>query len=327
MKRTTICLLTAVFQQLAAAQAPIDRQLSPAWTLEGRWTGVAADAESGSIYTLGYNRGAEVDLAGQVRREFPLPPGGGWTLRLGKFPSPTLLTFIPWVAPVTAYDLNGTRLWSYPKASGIDAVWTGNVDGDESDEVVVGYNGNGGVHVLDGHGRLRWKSTDIGNVWQVAVGDVLGRGRSQVVATSALGRVHVFGGDLNGRLDIDAAGVYLRMVRAQKLSADDAVSTIFAAGRDFRSKASTVMALATDGTIKWRQPLPSDVAAAEVASTRPWLALGTSDGHVFVVDAVRGEIVGVADMQGSAEVAWAGDPPLLLVATGASLNAFRVTTR
>lgn len=328
MRRASICLLIAASQQLTVAQAPVDRGLAAAWSLEGRWTGVAVDQQAGLIYTRRYASGAEVDPAGQIRREFRLPLGEGRTLRFAKFPSPTLIAFSRWGPDdVSAFDLRGTRLWTYPKATGVDEVWIGDLDGDQSDEVVIGYNANSGVHVVDGKGQLRWKSTAIGNVWHVTVGDVQGRGRPQVVTTSALGRVHVFATDTNKREDVFASGIYVTMVRAAKLSANAEAATIFAAGSALDSKVSTVVALAGDGKRLWQLQLPSEVVAADVASTRPWLALATRDGHVFVVDAVKKQVVGIAEEQGNAEIAWIGDPPLLLVATGQSLNAFYVAAQ
>jgi hypothetical protein len=50
-----------------------------------------------------------------------------------------------------------------------------------------------------------------------------------------------------------------------------------------------VAALSVDGATKWRLELPDDVSVADVAAARPWLALGTRSGQVYVVDTVRGE--------------------------------------
>jgi hypothetical protein len=59
------------------------------------------------------------------------------------------------------------------------------------------------------------------------------------------------------------------------------------------------------------------------------LAVAVRGGLVVVVDTTSGEIIGHVDGQGkSAEVGWLAakgeETPLLLVATGQSLNAFRV---
>ena len=326
MKRTSIVLIVvAAFHFTAVAQTPVVRELSAAWLLPGHWSGVVGDEKDLVIYAIGFARVAQVNTAGEIQQEFMLPHTSGMTVRLARVPHPILMIFTPWITPgVDAYDLSGRRLWNYSQGNGIDDVWTGDLDEDGSDEVVVGYNGGGGVHVLNGSGQLRWKSTAIGNVWHVAVGDVLGRARPQVVTTSALGKVHIFSGDGGRRVDAVAPSVYANMVRVQNLSGDDAAATILVAGNDLSSRVNTVMALAGDGASKWRLELPSRVNSASVASSRPWLALGTQEGKVFVVDAVRGKILGQVTGQLRPEVGWIGDPPLLLVATGNSLNAFRV---
>jgi hypothetical protein len=338
MRTPAICLLVAAaFHAVTPAQTPVARALSVAWSLEGRWMGVASDESAGVIYAVGPDRSAEIDIAGQIRREtqrlrcqFGCRPyerrgvlvGPGVKLRLARLPHPTLLTFI-WGAARRAHDLNGNHLWSYPGATGIDDVWINDLDGDQSDEVIVGYNGGTGVHVIDGQGQLRWSSTAIGNVGHVTAGDVLGQGRPQVVTTSALGSVHIFSGD-GERRDVMTPRIYANMVRVQKVSAEDTAATIFVAGRELDSQATVVAALSGNGATKWRLELPDDVSVADVAAARPWLALGTRSGQVYVVDAVRGGILGVVAAPGRAEVAWAGTPPLLVVAAGAALNAFHV---
>jgi hypothetical protein len=336
MKRATVCLLVvAAFHHITVAQTPVAPDLMYAWSLDGRWTGVVGDEQSGLIYAIGIDRGAEVDVAGQIQREFSLRGEGmlrrlgGMKLRLGRFPRPTLLTFFP-SAELTAHDLSGKRLWSYPRANGINDVWTGDVDGDGSDDVVVGGPGSGGgVHVLDGHGKLRWKSTDIGNPWHVAIGNVLGQRGSQVVTTSTLGKIHIFSGDGSERSDVVTEHIYATMVRVEKLRAEDSAATILLAGRNMISYGDNVMALSGAGATRWRLRIPGGVDSASVSSARPWLALGTFDGQVFVVDAVKGAIIGGVAGQGShlPEVGWVGNPPLLLVATGDSLNAFRVDAK
>jgi len=75
--------------------------------------------------------------------------------------------------------------------------------------------------------------------------------------------------------------------------------------------------------------LEESVQSADIASGKPWLALGTRTGRVSVVDAIAGEVIGLVTGQGMSEVGWApgaasGEPPLLLVAMRTTLNAFHV---
>ena len=113
---------------------------------------------------------------GNASASFQLKAEGG-LLRLARSSrtgSPNLLVFGVWSDPVSACSSSdGSLLWTYKNSDGVDDVWTADLDGDGRDEVIVGYNGSGGLHVLDPDGVLRW-NTKLGNVWHVAAGDLTG---------------------------------------------------------------------------------------------------------------------------------------------------------
>jgi hypothetical protein len=313
--------------------APV-KALMPAWSHDGPWNDVAADEESGAIFALGEGgRVLDLDASGKIRRELRLPDDQGDELRLARLPGTVLLTFSLWTTDLRAYDGDGRLLWTYPRATGIDNVWAGDVvAGDQSDEVMVGYNGRTGMHVLDGRGRLLWESTSIAGVWHMAAGDVLGEGIPQVVATAAGGLLHIFGGEGTRRLVLDP-GFYAHMVRVSKRRPAEASSTMFVAGnsRDpVAGQSMTIAALSGNGTKTWRLDVPDDsIYSASAASGGRWLAFSTRSGRISVVDAVTGASIGQVQRQGPATVAWAAadDGPLLVVATGTSLIAFRVPDR
>jgi hypothetical protein len=206
---------------VAREGASSHKGLESTWSLEGTWTGVVSDRSRGAIYAIGpQGKCVELDTAGKQQREIKLPEGAGSIgsrpiergsaplLRIASLrgdPGKALLTFSRYGA-LKAYDLSGKQLWSYPPGHGIDDVWTHDLNGDGSDEVVVGHNGGTGLHILDSTGKLLWKSTAIGNVWHVCAGDVLGEGKPQVVATSAAGKVHIFdSGGSKSRLSVPDA--------------------------------------------------------------------------------------------------------------------------
>ena len=129
-------------------------KLDPVWSLRGAWHGVATDDASGAIYALAWRgKAVEVDATGSVVRELTLPGVQGSTLRLahlGAGGQVALLAFRVWSDQVKAYDLAGKELWTYPggRSDGIDDVWPADLDGDGTDETIVGFNGRG-VHALD----------------------------------------------------------------------------------------------------------------------------------------------------------------------------------
>jgi hypothetical protein len=328
-------LLNAAAAGIATAAAPggesSAKGIEQVWSLEGAWSGVTSDPSTGAIYAIDRKgKCVEVDTAGKQQREIKLPQGGGSTLRLASLPgnrAKILLAFTQWIGTLRAYDLNGTLLWTYP--DGIDDVWADDLNGDGADEVIVGYNGSGGVHVLDGQGKLLWKSTAIANVWHVCAGDTLGQGKPQVVTTSAIGQVHVFDAGSGKRLkDVDA-GCYATMVRVARAAKKGQADLLLVGGTPPGADDKEVLnALNLDGSKKWSLSLPSDPDSAQVAPGRPWLALGLRGGEVDVVDIDKGEnIARVKNPAMAVEVGWVTkglDAPLLLVASGGKLRAYRV---
>src|SRR5262249_31091936 len=99
--------------------------------------------------------------------------------------------------------IHGQLQWTYEEGQGVDGAHWGDLDGDGSDELIVGMNGRGGVHAVSPDGKLLWKVTDIGNVWNQAVISA-GRNRAaRVIVTEAGGSVRVY----------DPAGKLLNAIR------------------------------------------------------------------------------------------------------------------
>lgn len=339
------CVAVALPFLLGQASAVQEKSTAPAtlervWSVDGRWNGVVFDKDKGVIFALGvFGNCAELDVAGKTQRSLNLGKGYAMTLRLARSRGESgnkLLAFHTWSTDLRAYDLDGNHLWSYPRATGIDDVWAADLNGDNAEEVIVGYNGGGGVHVLNGEGQLLWKTTAVGNVWHVCAGDVRGTGQRQVVTTSAAGMVHVFGSKGKRYRDLDA-GCYASMVRAGRLSPKDKKATVFVAGSvsgaEGKDRTQVLSALAPDGGRGWSIPLATgamrEVSSCLLAPGKSWLAVGITVGEVSVVDVQAGRIIATAKGQGMMpEIGWASrgddDEPLLLVATGDKLNAFRV---
>jgi hypothetical protein len=305
--------------------------------------GVVGDAKTGLIYAAS-RRGAEIiesDLAGTIQRRIRLRPTTGLStgiLRLARFSGgtqPILLAFSTWSSNVQAFALDGTQLWSYPgpaEPAGIDDVSVVDLNGDGTDEVIVGFNGATGVRVIDSKGQLAWQSTTIGNVWHVSGGDVLGTGGGQVVTTSAKGMVHVFSANGVERTDIQPA-FYANMVRTGMIPETARAATVVAGGmtRDITALA----AFSGRGVMQWSLQLPTSepgVRAAWLAPTKPWLAVHVRDGAVHVIDVERGVVISSLKSQGPiVEVGWSrpesDGSPLLLVSDGGQLRAYRILAR
>ena len=157
---------------------------------------VATDPKGWSIYAVQARGHCDVlDPDGKTTRTFPIEVGShGITTRVARQAdgSEGFLTFGHWGPSVTALKGDGTKRWEEVSGQGVDDVWAADLDGDGTDEAIIGYNGATGLHVFSPTGTRLWKRTDMGNVWNVTAGDLDGDGLLEVVTTSAQGKVHVF---------------------------------------------------------------------------------------------------------------------------------------
>lgn len=327
---------------LLSTEAPTFlKGLEQAWSVSGNWGGVAAREKDGVVLATSRVIHFEIDTTGKTLRQMPFPAsnlqGSSNTILRSVMlaAGPAVLSFGAWSRLLTAYDDTGKVLWTYPPATG--GVSTGindaapvDLDGNGVDEIVVGFNGGTGVHVLNDKGELVWKSTAIGNVWHVAGGDVRGNGKPQVVTTSSAGEIHVFSDDGSDRRNI-VPGFYANMVRVGKVSGTDMTATIFAGGSpNLDGNIWQVAAFAGDGTLKWSTSTGRPNAhSTTLATGKPWMAVGLQSGHVFVLDATNGAVIASVDGQGSTpELTWVAEKdsanPLLIVSSRTELRAYRV---
>ena len=206
-------------------------------------------------------------------------------------------------------------------------MWAADLNGDGLDEVIIGYNGGTGLHVLDSKGKLLWKNTDLGNVWHVTAGNVDGDALPEVISTSAEGEVHIFDGTGKHLRDLDP-GIYGNMVRTCPSGGDDKAFDLIVVGGKGDDKEELV-ALDSEGNKRWSLAVATNVASAAGCRTKPWIAAAVADGTVHIIDATSGTEIAHAAAQGKqAEVAWltpAEGDPLVVVATGRELNAYGIS--
>jgi len=318
------------------SDAPVEspRGLELIWSTKGTWNAVASDPVGGRTF-LGNSAGrvAEIDDKGQVKREFTVKEKVG-VLRVANLSGddgPELIAFGRWGPSVSAYDSEGTLLWVYPGGQGVDDAWPVDLNGDGFCEVVIGYNGSGGLHVLDNTGRLLWKYGKIGNVWHVCAADVDGDGAVEILTTSAAGKVHVFDRDGKKMKDLDA-GCYASMVRLAPARGQSRSAEILVGGCT-ESNELHLVSLDLQGKRRWSVVVGKGELAHMDSLAIPrvgrWAAVGIRGGRVKVIDLDSGAIQAEVGKQGSTpEVSWleveGRGAPRLLAATGRDVTAFRV---
>jgi peroxiredoxin len=311
-------------KQMASAHG-----LEQAWTSDGPYSSAAYDAQSKSIFALKRGSCDVLSPDGKILRSLKID-AEGHLLRLAR-PSragmPMLLVFGVWSAPLSACtSSDGSVLWTNKDSDGVDDVWAADLDGDGRDEVIVGFNGSGGLHVLDLDGVNRWKTTKIGNVWHVAAGDIKGDKKVEVLSTSAEGKVHVY--DAEGKsLASFKPPFYANGIRVGRIAKQDAADTILV------TSGETLAAFNGAGKMLWNHAFPGEmnnVDAMAICPNGPWVACAGRGGGVVVMDCSReGKPIAETHARGRMlDVAWAisaeHETPLLIVCDGRSLTAFRV---
>jgi hypothetical protein len=111
-------------------------------------------------------------------------------------------------------------------------------------------------------------------------------------------------------------------------------SALLTAVQDNNGRYVNVHVLSVDGTLNQSYGFESEYEFAPIVSSAmlqngPWLAVALARGQVNVIDVEHGKVIAEVNGQGeSPEVRWLHDrngaSPLLVVATGTKLNAFRM---
>jgi outer membrane protein assembly factor BamB len=310
-------------------------QLDVVWSINGPWSAVAANPTNGEIYAI-KNRGQlwHLDRDGKQIETFSLELSGlieGSILRLANVTgdtTPELVVASHWDKVVRVFNAKGTLLWQYAAGDSVDDIWTADLDVKQSDgfeEVLIGYNGSGGLHALNSDGTLRWKNTAVGNVWHVRVGATAPDGATEAF-TPGRGpkRVCVF----------DAAGAKVRDLNVIHdptlvlLAQTDPKARPIVITSD--SPQATIAATNLDGTSLWHISLPtgrrSTVCDGLTSPDQPWFVVSLYDGRTLVYDTRTGDRLASMKARGMpASLAWipaSGDlSPLLVTATGGTLTA------
>ncbi len=165
-----------------------------------------------------------------------------------------LLGYSNWGHKVSVLDGTGREIWSYPASSGVDGAHWGDLDGDKTDELIVGMNGGGGLHAVSADGKKLWAVTDIGNVWNQAVIPA-GKDRAAVVfATEAGGTVRVYDGKGKLQRVLRPQGKYCAQMTAKAINHEGIIQCL-AVGD------STVIAFDEQGAVAWSTPAIKDHGA------------------------------------------------------------------
>lgn len=164
--------------------------------------GWPADREGADIVVVG-SRGADfIDLASQIKKQIQFSTNQNTSVTVARTSAAGGYGYLTrdesWTAPAMLFDEEGQLRWrSKGPWSGVDDSAPGDVLGDGKLSVVIGFNGGGGIALLDGQGHSVWNKRE-GNVWHVETLDIEGNGREEILHSNAKGQLLVR--DAKGKL-------------------------------------------------------------------------------------------------------------------------------
>lgn len=302
------------------------------WRMEGRFSGVAVHPSTQTIFAGQPGGGVRIfDADGKEVGEFNGPRAA--SIRLANLigdEQPEVLSFQSWGQSVIAQTSTGETLWKYELGEGVDDVWAFDINADGHDEVIVGYNGSAGLHVLDNAGELLWKNTRLGNVWHVTAGDVDQDGDVEVLTTSAEGKVHVFSASGEDIANLDVA-VYASMVRTLLPTDSKRKPQILVSGSS-NQQSELMLSVDLQGNENFSLELPTlDVNHVDdmaIAHDARLAAVAMRGGLIHVIELDEGELIATIAPQGSrCSVSWLpreGKLPHVVVTSETGTVAFEL---
>src|SRR5205823_4190442 len=128
------------------------------------------------------HQGAVVlNALGKKIRAIPLGPEMQF-LAVARSPAgPRIIGWDVWSMSVEARDTTGKQIWRYASADAADWVVPVDLALPQGDAVAVGYNGDGGVRVVNPDGTMRWRAKGQGNTWSVGAARLSKQGPDSVI--------------------------------------------------------------------------------------------------------------------------------------------------
>ncbi len=181
---------------------------------------------------------------GKEIRRVTLQSNPGWILALGKLEGkPIFVQFETWGDDVTAYAMDGKRLWGFASGgSGIDWLSALRFDANNTG-YAIGYNGGGGVELLGPNGKSRWLAKADWNAWCVTGLSTGPTSPEQVVSVGPQDAVMFDGagkqtktfatGDIGavGSVDLDGDGVEELLTLGTTVSSGQMLTVFDASGK------------------------------------------------------------------------------------------------
>lgn len=164
-----------------------------------------------------------------------------------------------WNTNTALFDAGGKTLWSYGGGmNGIDDAAAGTLGPDALKRIVVGFNGDGGIRLLNSEGKELWKKDD-GNVWHIEIAAAADKSGNVILHSNARGQLTVR--DANGDvLGLYKPEIYLASFSMTRWREDPNVNKLVA------SEEGSVYIIDDKGKTLARLPAPGSAPMAQTKS-------------------------------------------------------------
>jgi outer membrane protein assembly factor BamB len=197
-----------------------------------------------------------------------------------------------WPDHVRVIGPDGTELWKYQTEDAVDSATWVDLRGTGGKELLVGFNGNGGLHAVTSDGGLLWKNQQIGNVWTVAGIDARANRPGLALSTEAEGKIHVFDASGKELRFLPNEGHYVTVFAAAEMN-DAGLRQVLAFWPAIVGRLDYAVGMDLQGAVLWKYPVKgaetmsraSSVMAADLdgTGTKHWI-ISSGGGELAVLD-------------------------------------------
>jgi len=158
-----------------------------------------------------------------------------------------LLGYAKFGRKVSVMDVTGKEIWHYSATFGADGAHWGDLDGDGTDEMIIGMNGFGGLQAVAADGKKMWRAAG-GNIWGQAVVPASKERGATIFASDASGSIRIFDGKGQPLRTVRPGKEYCTQVAAARIDREGSIQAL-ALGQD------KIIAFDSNGRVAWSTPV------------------------------------------------------------------------
>jgi hypothetical protein len=240
-----------------------------------------------------------------------LPVTVRWA-EISKGQSAILLCMGGWPDNVPVIGADGKTLWKYQTAAAVDSAAWVDLRGAGTKELLVGFNGNGGLHAVANDGRVLWTNQNSANMWTVRGISTRPNRPGLALSTAADGQIHLFNAAGKELRTLPGEGHYVTDFSAAEMN-ERGLRQVLAFWEAIVGRLHYAVAMDLEGRVLWKYPLGQCVtrwyadlsllaADVEGSGTKQWIIRPRRD-ELAILDA-DGQLIARIENPGQPWCCW-----------------------